>query len=36
MWISPIGIPVVQPYRKESGTRDYIQTVVQTMRLRGN
>ena len=33
MWMSPINVPVVQPYRKEAN-KDYVKTVVLEMRLR--
>lgn len=31
-WFTPIGIPVVQPYRKESRL-DYIKTITQTIQV---
>lgn len=33
-WETPLNLPVVQPYRKEKGTRDHIKTLVQSICLK--
>ena len=34
-WITPMGLPVVQPYRTKSQL-DYVQTVIQNLKLPTN
>jgi len=33
-WTNPMGLPIVQPYRKEKNTKDFVHTVVQTHQTR--
>eukprot|EP01119_Soliformovum_irregulare_P001637 TRINITY_DN1136_c0_g1_i1.p1 TRINITY_DN1136_c0_g1~~TRINITY_DN1136_c0_g1_i1.p1 ORF type:complete len:903 (-),score=209.58 TRINITY_DN1136_c0_g1_i1:34-2742(-) len=32
-WVTPLGLPVVQPYRKRDNKREYVRTLVQTVCL---
>jgi len=35
-WETPLGLPIVQPYKKEKGTRDHIKTLVQKVCLKSD
>lgn len=32
-WRTPLGLPIVQPYKKKDGAREYVRTLVQTVCL---